>query len=92
MRSLTASELAMMRMTALSTNLVLGFRSSCVGEFFCFGVLLPLFGVAGDLDGECDDLEIEVVGLVYGGHQRFFRSHHVVGAGFEMGEQRLDDP
>lgn len=37
------------------------------------------------------DLEIEVVGLVDGRHQRFFRCHHVVGARFEVGEQCLDD-
>ena len=60
-------------------------------QFFLFGQFLPLFGVARQFHGEGQDLEIEVVGLVYGRHQRFFRCHHVVGARFEVGEQCLDD-
>lgn len=61
------------------------------GEFFLSGELLPLFGVTGDLYGEDQDLEIEVIGLVNGGHQRFFRSHHVVGTRLDVCEQSLDD-
>ena len=53
--------------------------------------LLTLFGVTRDLHGEDQYLEIEVIGLVDGRHQRFFRRHHVIRARFEMGEQRLDD-
>lgn len=41
------------------------------GQFLLFGQLLTLLGIPGELDGERDDLEIEVVGLVYGGHQVF---------------------
>ena len=61
------------------------------GQFLLFGQLLTLLGIPGELDGERDDLEIEVVGLVYGGHQVFFRGDHVVGAGLEVCEKRLHD-
>ena len=60
-------------------------------QFLLFGQLLTLFGVTRDLHGEDQYLEIEVIGLVDGRHQRFFRRHHVIRARFEMGEQRLDD-
>ena len=53
--------------------------------------LLTLLGVADDLHGERQHLEIEVVGLVYGRHERFFRGDHVVGSRLDVGEQRLDD-
>ena len=62
------------------------FKSSEDPEF-----VKTLFGVTRDLHGEDQYLEIEVIGLVDGRHQRFFRRHHVIRARFEMGEQRLDD-
>jgi len=55
-------------------------------QFLLFGQLLTLFGVTRDLHGEDQYLEIEVIGLVDGRHQRFFRRHHVIRARFEMGE------
>ena len=61
------------------------------GQFLLFCDFLPLFGVTGDLDGEHQNLEIEIVGLVDGGHECFFRRHHVVGSGLDVCEERLDD-
>lgn len=40
-------------------------------QFFLFGQFLPLLGITRQLHGEGQDLEIEVVGLVDGRHQRF---------------------
>ena len=60
-------------------------------QFLLLGQLLTLLRIARDLHGEGQNLEIEVVGLIYGCHQRLFRGHHVVGARLQVGEQGLDD-
>ena len=60
-------------------------------QFLLLGQLLPLLRIACHRDGEDQQLEVEVVGLVDGGHQRLFRGHHVVGARLQVGEQGLDD-
>ena len=60
-------------------------------QFLLLGQFLSLFGIARDLHGKGQYLEIEVVGFVHGCHERLFRRDHVVGARLEVGEQRLDD-
>ena len=50
-----------------------------------------MLGIAGNLDRQGQHQVVEVVGLVHRRHQVLFRGHHVVGARFQMGEQRLDD-
>ena len=55
------------------------------------GQLLTVLGIAGNLDRQGQHQVVEVVGLVHRRHQVLFRGHHVVGARFQMGEQRLDD-
>ena len=60
-------------------------------QFFLLGQLLTLFGVTGDFHGQDQYLEVEVVGLVDGRHQRFLGRNHVVCTRFEVREQRFDD-
>ena len=60
-------------------------------QFFLLGQLLTLFGVTGDFHGQDQYLEVEVVGLVDGRHQRFLGRNHVVCTRFEVREQHFDD-
>ena len=52
--------------------------------------LLARFGIAHQLGGESQHLEIEVIGLLDRGHHRLLGGHHIVGLGLQVCIERLE--